>query len=990
MAKLHLQTVIDEIEFSNLPAKWQEFDLERFSRDKTLFDFQARGLENALKCLWLYFDRCQASKDRFFARYRDGGALEDCDYRLNKAEHKKLAKYLLDYYPVKEDAFHSSSDSQISFAHFINRMGFWMATGAGKTLIVVKLIELLGNLIAQKELPRRDILFLAHREDLLDQFKSHVEEFNGFHFDTKINLKNLRDYEITKHARELPLTKNEITVFYYRSDLISDARKDKLVDFRNYDNDGNWYILLDEAHKGDREDSKRQAFYSILSRNGFLFNFSATFADQRDFATCVFNFNLAKFTNAGYGKHIYVSSSEVNAFRTQDDFSPRAKQKIVLKTLLLLTYVSKQLEEIRQTDISLYHRPLLMTLVNSVNVQDSDLELFFKELEKVGSGETATDLLDQAKAELADEFSAVSKPTFEFEDLKCELDAALMGALGYKDVLKCVFNAETPGKVEALKLPGNNNELIFRLMTADKPFGMFKIGDISKWRHKLQTAGYEINESVDNTSYFQQINSDDSDINILMGSRSFYEGWDSNRPNLLLYVNIGIGKDAIKFVLQSAGRGVRIEPQRHQRRRLANLAMHRESGALRNTFNAVKNMILPIETLFVFGTKAQNLKEIIGAFQQERRIRSLGDAFGLNPDTSKRTLLAPVYSQSTKIFADEDLLQKYKVSRADFGLTKRFQKFLGDKVSLVKYNCEVDILKKANDSFAQASKHYDFSETNSLNEPERVLWRVFNFLGLRGKAIDKFKRLEDEIVHFKEIQFIGTDGYEELKSKLKLMRNYPERQSELSKQYGQISPEEFQQRTMNLGGASAFDLDHQKIGIKHLANHYYLPVIVSQQDKIDYLNHIIDVESEARFIEELEEYIAKPDNVFKQFDWWMFSKLDHTLDKISIPYYSSNSNKFVEFSPDFVFWAQKGTRYLILFVDPKGTEHTSAYTKIDGYSRLFETGEQKRSRDFYYKGLTINAKLLLKPSAGSIANVPQEYRDYWFDNFDDFAAKIEI
>jgi len=122
----------------------------------------------------------------------------------------------------------------------------------------------------------------------------------------------------------------------------------------------------------------------------------------------------------------------------------------------------------------------------------------------------------------------------------------------------------------------------------------------------------------------------------------------------------------------------------------------------------------------------------------------------------------------------------------------------------------------------------------------------------------------------------------------------------------------------------------------------------------------------------------------------MFSKLDHTLDKISIPYYSSNSNKFVEFSPDFVFWAQKGTRYLILFVDPKGTEHTSAYTKIDGYSRLFETGEQKRSRDFYYRGLTVNAKLLLKPSTGGIANVPQEYRDYWFDNFDDFAAKIEI
>jgi restriction endonuclease len=56
-----------------------------------------------------------------------------------------------------------------------------------------------------------------------------------------------------------------------------------------------------------------------------------------------------------------------------------------------------------------------------------------------------------------------------------------------------------------------------------------------------------------------------------MGSRSFYEGWDSNRPNLLLFVNIGVGSDAKKFVLQSVGRGIRIEPQKNMRKRLQNL-----------------------------------------------------------------------------------------------------------------------------------------------------------------------------------------------------------------------------------------------------------------------------------------------------------------------------------------------------------------------------------------------------------------------------------
>jgi len=102
-----------------------------------------------------------------------------------------------------------------------------MATGSGKTLIIVKLLELLGKLIAEEEIPARDILFLAHRDDLLDQFKNHVEEFNSFNFDTKINLKNLRDYESVKHENALPFVKNEVTVFYYRSDLVSDEHKRK-------------------------------------------------------------------------------------------------------------------------------------------------------------------------------------------------------------------------------------------------------------------------------------------------------------------------------------------------------------------------------------------------------------------------------------------------------------------------------------------------------------------------------------------------------------------------------------------------------------------------------------------------------------------------------------------------------------------------------------------------------------------------------------------
>ncbi len=75
---------------------------------------------------------------------------------IKKREGKKTAKYLLEY-----DKDYPSVDSKIPFSHFINRMSFWMATGSGKTLIIVKLIKLLGLLISKGEIPKNDILFLA-------------------------------------------------------------------------------------------------------------------------------------------------------------------------------------------------------------------------------------------------------------------------------------------------------------------------------------------------------------------------------------------------------------------------------------------------------------------------------------------------------------------------------------------------------------------------------------------------------------------------------------------------------------------------------------------------------------------------------------------------------------------------------------------------------------------------------------------------------------
>jgi len=374
--------------------------------------------------------------------------------------------------------------------------------------------------------------------------------------------------------------------------------------------------------------------------------------------------------------------------------------------------------------------------------------------------------------------------------------------------------------------------------------------------------------------------------------------------------------------------------------------------------------------------------------KEERQDKNLGETFILNPEAQKHLLLVPVYKNSERIFADEKDPQKYPVSGEDFDITSQFYGFLGDKIALAKYDCEVKVLKKARESFIEKERYYDFSEKNSLFEPELILDRIFDYLSVKNKEFEKFKELEDEIVHFKEVRFSDGEKYEEIKRKIEEVRRYPERQKELDKQYGKIPRKEFERQMTLFEQAGHFEMKSQKISIKYLANHYYLPVIVSENEKIDYLNHIINVNSEVKFIEQLEEYLAQPDNIFSQFDWWMFSKLDQTLDEVFIPYYNHKENRIDNYHPDFIFWLQKDDKYLILFVDPHGTVYSDINKKIDYYSEIFEIKETKESKIFAFNGFNIKTRLLLMPAQGGLASVGKNYKRYWFDNFTDFADKI--
>ena len=391
------------------------------------------------------------------------------------------------------------------------------------------------------------------------------------------------------------------------------------------------------------------------------------------------------------------------------------KQKIILKTLILFTYLQKFSKKVRKVRNDIYHKPLLLTLVNSVNVEEADLELFFKEIEKIGKGKISNDLFEEAKKEILDGFE--ENKTFEFEELEFEIDKEIFDGISYQDLLKEVYNSENPGNIEVLVIPKNRQELIFKLKTSDIPFASIKIGDITNWiKEKLE--GYEINESFDNESVFKRINRDDSDINILMGSRSFYEGWDSNRPNIVLFINIGVGTDAKKFVLQSVGRGVRIEPLKNKRRRLNVLFLQKEVEE--NLFKKIKDKVLPLETLFVFGTNRSALSEIIATLKEvkEKEEEFTVSNVKINEEVKRYPLFVPVYKLSELTFAQDKDRQEFPINERDFDLVKNYFYYLKDpKVFLMYHECDLRTYKVLKESFNNPDEYYKFKITSCVLNP---------------------------------------------------------------------------------------------------------------------------------------------------------------------------------------------------------------------------------------------------------------------------------
>ncbi|WQX26471.1 DEAD/DEAH box helicase family protein [Helicobacter pylori] len=926
----------EELNTSEINEPLERLDFKSFDSNKELLDYQQQALINAFRMLTAYFRDFKENKKEFYAFYQKHYSFAHCDFAK-----KKLHPLLKSHFKVENHC--------VSFENFINRLAFYMATGSGKTIVIIKLVELLSVAIRMGLIPKKNIMFFSANEHLIKQFEKEIEKYNrGKDYFKQIDFKSLKSVT-NKDFHRAPKGSfiEKIALFYYRADLMNDEEsKENLLNYKDYWDNGENYVILDEAHKGNKSESKRQAIFSLLSQKGFLFNFSATFTEESDLITAVYNLSVGEWVKLGYGKEsVLLKKNNLSAFKELKDLNDREKEIALLKALLLLGMQKRHKTE------GYFYDPLMLVFTHSVNVKNSDAEIFFKTLACVIENDDEGNFL-KAKDDLLEELRV---PEFLFsddkdKDYKVKVFKESLKSMDFKGLKEEIFYANN-GHIEVIINPKNNQEIAFKLNTSDKVFCLIRIGDITEWIcEKLKSVKVvSKNLSFKEESYFSQI--DKSSINILVGSRTFDTGWDSTRPSVILFLNIGLDDDAKKLVKQSFGRGVRIESVKNQRQRLAYLEID----------EAIKKDLKPhaamLETLFVIATKSESVKAILD-LKEESSDPSWCEV-ELEKTSIEHALFVPCY-QEKSIKATDLQSGSFKMSAKNFKDLKEYFHLMSEKHFILKHEIydpkDYELLKDL-----IQTKRFEIELNWHYKDLDNLISILKKRLYLNQKVPkDEFNALDDEkIVHFKRVK-VRADKKEKLIQTIQEVEEYAPLDKETLRMkiaQGEIDIDNIdkhkQDRTFKVDGAE----------LLKLKEHYYTPLIKAKN--CDWLKHVVKVESESDFLEEL---LKITETLQENYDFWAFSKIDEHLDHLFIPYIDNVAER--RFFPDFIFWLQKGGTQIICFIDPKGIKISDYQHKADAY-KLFKDKVFSSKDDPNFK-----IKVVLK-FYGDKDEVGERYRDDW-------------
>lgn len=335
--------------------------------------------------------------------------------------------------------------------------------------------------------------------------------------------------------------------------------------------EGNNLIFVDEGHKGSGGEVWRK-IRDRLGETGFTFEYSATFgqalaaAKNADLVeeygkSIAFDYSYRYFYSDGYGKNFRILNVH---------YDEETQTETLLLANLLSFYEQRRYFKENTADVRIYglESPLWTFVGSKVNAVYTEnrqsrsdvlnvirfLHRFLKN-ENRWATHSIKKILNNNSGLKDDNGTDVFENRFSY--LKNELNETPTQI--YAAILNEVFHADSSGGLYLCDVRNAPGEIALKTSNGGQYFGLIYIGDTSAFKKLVQNddAGIETDsEDVLTESLFNNINTFDSPINILIGAKKFIEGWDSWRVTAMGLLNIG--RQEGSQIIQLFGRGVRL------------------------------------------------------------------------------------------------------------------------------------------------------------------------------------------------------------------------------------------------------------------------------------------------------------------------------------------------------------------------------------------------------------------------------------------------
>jgi hypothetical protein len=431
-----------------------------------------------------------------------------------------------------------------------------------------------------------------------------------------LSLQHRDEFQLSGMAADL-FDKEAGTLFTGRAVEIIDIHKleetsgDKTVAIDAFE--GRNLVLVDEGHRGTSgaEVGHWMRMRSRLCEQGFSFEYSATFGQamkasgnrdlEREYAKCIlFDYSYKYFYGDGYGKEYCILNLE--------DDSNDANRRHYLTACLLAFYQQQKLYREKNNEMHrfLLDKPLWIFVGGSVtkkprqrDVSDVvDILLFLARFAKKRD-ESVRYLgrLLRGDSGLHDlQGNELFRGSYTYLGQQ-----GMTGEQAYDDILRVLFNAQVPASLHVRQLKSGGEaegEVALHIGEENPPFGVINVGDPSGLCKMCEEHPDDlvVSDSEFAESLFRKVNMPESEINVLIGSRKFSEGWSSWRVSTMGLMNIGRKEGS--QIIQLFGRGVRLKGYNFCLKR-----SHRIVG-----LKAPKD-IERLETLNVFGVHADYMKQ---------------------------------------------------------------------------------------------------------------------------------------------------------------------------------------------------------------------------------------------------------------------------------------------------------------------------------------------------------------------------------------------